>query len=59
MTMLMNHLKTLLMVAMFGLGTLGLAGCDDDGAFENAGEEVDEAGENMQDQMDDAEDELD
>ena len=53
-----NGFKAVVLAALFGLGTLGLAGCDD-GRFEEAGEEIDDAGDEMQDRMEDAGDELD
>jgi hypothetical protein len=50
--------KAALFAALFGLGTLGLVGCDE-GRFEDAGEEIDEAGDEIGDEMEDAGDELD
>lgn len=57
MSTLGNGLKALFLTALFSLGTLGLAGCDE-GRFEEAGEEVDQAGEEMQDEIDEAGDEM-
>jgi len=57
MAVFAKSLKAAFLAVMFGLGTLGLVGCEE-GRFEDAGEEIDEAGDEMGDQMDDAGDEL-
>jgi hypothetical protein len=58
MTMFLKSVRTAFLVALFGVGTLGLVGCDD-GRFENAGEEVDEAGEELQDSLEDRGEDVD
>jgi hypothetical protein len=57
MSVFAKSLKTALLLVLFGIGSMGLSGCDD-GRFEEAGEEIDEAGEEMQDNIDDAADDL-
>lgn len=59
MAIFLRQLRNALMMLVLTFGAVGLAGCDDDGAFEQAGEEIDEAGENMEDQVDELEDEVD
>jgi len=39
----MRNLKSVWLVVLMTFATLGLAGCEKQGAFERAGEEVDEA----------------
>ncbi len=43
--------KTMLMVMFLAFGSVGLTGCEDDGAFEETGEEIDEAGDEMGDEF--------
>lgn len=59
MTMLVTALRAAMLATLLGLGTLGLVGCEEQGPFEDAGEEVDEAGEEMQDEMEETGDEID
>lgn len=51
--------KAVLLALFVVFGSLGLAGCEEEGGFEQAGEEIDEAGEDVQDEMEDAGDDLD
>lgn len=59
MTTLAKSVRALFLAMLFGLGTLGLVACDDQGPFEEAGEEIDEAGDDIQDEFEDARDDLD
>lgn len=54
----LNGFKAVLLAVTFAFGAMGLAGCENEGGFEEAGEEVDEAGEEMQDQFEEAEEEV-
>ena len=58
MVMLARTFRALFLAMLFGIGTLGLVGCEE-GRFEEAGEEIDDAGDEMEDRMDEAGDELD
>ena len=42
------------LVGMVAASVLGMAGCESQGPFEEAGEELDEAVEEVQDEVDDA-----
>jgi hypothetical protein len=61
----MRPTTTYTLAAVFGLGVVGpmMAGCEQDSALEEAGEDADEAledaGEAAEDTVDDIEDELD
>lgn len=58
MSTILDHFKAVLIAVLLGFGTLGLTACEEDGAFEEAGEEVDQAGEEMGDQFEEAEEEV-
>lgn len=47
-----------LMIPMLVLCLCGVWGCEEDSAFENAGEEIDEAVEEVGDELEDAGDEI-
>jgi hypothetical protein len=48
-----DWIKTLSLAMVLALGGLGLAGCEDEGRFEDAGEEIDEAGEELEEGLED------
>ena len=56
-------LKLLALVGIFALPFAGVAGCEEKGAFEEAGEDIDDAaddvGDNLEDAGDDMEDAVD
>ncbi|WP_018874001.1 hypothetical protein [Thioalkalivibrio sp. ALJ16] len=56
--MLKSRLTTFLLALMLALGGAALAGCDNQGPAEEAGENIDEAMEDAGDAMDDASDEM-
>lgn len=57
---MLNHMSRIGLALLFAfcLGSVGLTGCEEDGALENAGEKVDETLEDGQDELEDAGDEL-
>ena len=53
-----ESLKVLMLSLMFASGAVVVTGCED-GAFENAGENIDDAGDELGDELDQAGDEID
>ena len=43
-----------LLAALFAVGAIGMAGCESQGPFEEAGEEIDEGVDEVEDEVDDA-----
>lgn len=53
-----KYLRSLLLVLSMLFGSFGLAGCDNDGPMEDAGEQMDDAADDVEDGMDDLGDEV-
>jgi len=46
-----NIYEKLLLAMLLGLGTVAFAGCESQGPFEEAGEEIDEAADEIEDEL--------
>jgi hypothetical protein len=51
MTIKKGTTEAALLAALLGLGTVGLAGCESQGPFEEAGEEIDEVADEIEDEL--------